>query len=560
MLFGKRKREVFGAEAFIEALDRVQAIIWFDVSGSIVGANENFLAAIGYDEAEIVGKHHRMFVEPDYAGSSEYAQLWTRLAAGEKVTGEFKRIRKDGAEIWIEASYNPVLNDAGDVVGVVKFAIDITERLQEAAMSKYVTEAIGRSMAVIEFELDGAIRSANENFLGAVGYSIDEIRGRHHSMFCEEEFVSSPEYADLWAAMARGEYRSGVYKRVGNGGKIVWIRASYNPILDANGRPTKVIKFATNISEMINHIELTSAAVDRLSHGDLTTRLGPEVDGFFAPVREAFNRTVDKLGSTLGTIGNVIETMEGSITRIAGGGRDLSSRAEAQASSLEQTSATMEEMAASIKTNAESALDATGSATEATDRADRGGAVVTNAIHAMQEIETSSEKISDIIRVIDSISFQTNLLALNAAVEAARAGDAGKGFAVVASEVRTLAQRSADAAKDIANLIQESASNVEKGAGLVRSAGESLEEIKQSVDSVASRVGEISMASQEQASGVQEISVALNHMDEMTQRNSALAEQSASDATGLADQAAKLSQLIAFFKTAQHANLESDAA
>jgi methyl-accepting chemotaxis protein len=236
---------------------------------------------------------------------------------------------------------------------------------------------------------------------------------------------------------------------------------------------------------------------------------------------------------------------------IASGAQNLSARAENQAASLEEIAATMEEMSATVKTNAENAFSAQGLSSEASQRADKGGAIVAEAVTAMASIEEGSRKIADIVTVIDGFAFQTNLLALNAAVEAARAGEAGKGFAVVASEVRTLAQRSAEAARDIKNLIQESSHQVSDGVRLVEETGEALREIVEAIRKVSETITEISEASREQSSGVDEITAAITSMDEITQQNSALADESASAAKGLTEQANALLELIRFFKVEQ---------
>ncbi len=289
-------------------------------------------------------------------------------------------------------------------------------------------------------------------------------------------------------------------------------------------------------------------SVSAIAHGDLSRSMSTSHEGRYKAVAESVNSAIAKLSSLVTDIKTAESTMRGQITTVESGSSDLASRAENQASSLEETAATMEEMSATISANADSATRATGLATEARDKAVEGDGVVSQAVDAMGQIEASSEQITDIISVIDSIAFQTNLLALNAAVEAARAGDAGKGFAVVASEVRTLAQRSADAARDIKELITVSSNKVSDGVKLVRATGESLVGIRDAINRVSESIGEISNASREQATGVSEISSAVAHMDEMTQQNSTLAEQSASSARGLAEEAERLGQLMSFFQ------------
>lgn len=239
----------------IDAIRRSQAVIEFNLDGTIITANENFLAAVGYTLEEIQGRHHSMFCEPAFAQSPEYHALWAKLNRGEFEAGEFKRIAKGGKEIWIQASYNPIFDKAGNPIKVVKFATDITARKLQNADYEGQLVAIGKSQAVIEFELDGTIIAANDNFCNAVGYTFEEIRGKHHRIFCDPTYTQSAEYVEFWDTLGRGEYASGEYKRFSKDGSPIWIQASYNPICDMNGKPFKVIKYATDVTTQVEQRE-----------------------------------------------------------------------------------------------------------------------------------------------------------------------------------------------------------------------------------------------------------------------------------------------------------------
>jgi len=239
------------AIAQASAISRSQAVIEFNVDGTVITANQNFLDALGYSLSEIQGKHHSMFVEPALRDTAAYREFWAKLNRGEYQAAEYKRIGKGGKEVWIQACYNPILDRSGKVVKVVKFATDVTEaKLSTADLSGQIA-AIGKSQAVIEFNMEGTIRTANDNFLHTLGYALPEIQGKHHSMFVQPSECDGAAYREFWAALNRGEYQAAEYKRIGKGGKEVWIQASYNPILDMNGKPFKVVKYATDTTKQV---------------------------------------------------------------------------------------------------------------------------------------------------------------------------------------------------------------------------------------------------------------------------------------------------------------------
>lgn len=247
---GQNKKVIKELSDKVEALGRVQAIIEFDPSGLILEVNENFLQTMGYQRHEVLGKHHSMFVEPSFANSDEYRQFWSDLNLGKHFIQEYQRIGNGHKKIWIHGSYNPLRREDGSVYKIVKFATNITEQKTSSINNQGYIDSINRSQAVIEFNMDGTIITANTNFLSVMGYSLREIVGKHHSMFVEDELKNSDEYRAFWDGLNRGEFESKEYKRIGKMGKEVWIQASYNPILDESGTPIKVVKFASDITDV----------------------------------------------------------------------------------------------------------------------------------------------------------------------------------------------------------------------------------------------------------------------------------------------------------------------
>jgi PAS domain S-box-containing protein len=433
----------------------------------------------------------------------------------------------------------------------------------QAAELSGVTTAMGRVQACIEFNVDGTIITANENFLGCMGYGLHEIKGQHHRMFCDPAYASSGEYVSFWQKLNRGECEAGQYRRIGKGGREIWLQACYSPILDANGKVSKVVKFATDITvqkqtaaEMERLVIEAQAVLGRLAENDLTQEMAGTYPGELEKIKASVNAVVHNLLDTIIAVRESVEAVSAGAEQITKGNEDLSQRTSEQASALEETSASMEEMTSTVKQNADNAKQANQLAVAARDTADKGGAVTKRAVDAMGEINKSSKKIADIITVIDEIAFQTNLLALNAAVEAARAGEHGRGFAVVAAEVRNLAQRSATAAKEIKGLINESIQRVNDGSELVNQSGKTLEEIVNAVKRVGDIIAEIAAASQEQAGGIDQVSKAIMAMDETTQQNAALVEETTSASQSMRSQAAELLRRMALFKTQKMSEAE----
>jgi methyl-accepting chemotaxis protein len=406
----------------ISAVNRAQAVIEFNLDGTIVTANENFLKTLGYTLGEIQGKHHSMFVEQAEKDSAAYREFWAALNRGQYQAGEYKRLGKGGKEVWILASYNPVLDENGKSFGVVKFATDVTaQKLKNADLAGQI-EAIGKSQAIIEFKLDGTIIQANENFLKTLGYTLGEITGKHHSMFVDRAERESPAYRDFWAALNRGEFQAGEFKRVGKGGKEVWIQASYNPIRDLNGKPFKVAKYASDVTQQV------------------LVRMGNE--------------------------------------RVRG--------------MMESVAAGAEELNASVREISEAMAKSKAAASSAVER-------VASADSQAKRLSDAAQAMSGIVELIGSITGQINLLALNATIESARAGEAGRGFAVVASEVKSLANQAKQATDKIGAEI-ESLNSI---SGDVVTA---LETIKKSIQDVSEYVTSTAVAVEEQSTVTSEMS------------------------------------------------------
>ncbi len=474
-------------------------------------------------------------------------------------------------DLKIALNISAVYDDKRNYVGNILQWDDVTATRSNAG----VLAALTRSQAIIEFALDGTILHANETFCRTMGYGLDEIKGRKHSMFVDPAQAQSADYAAFWDALRRGEFQNGKFHRFGKNGKDVWLEATYNPILDSNGQPFKVVKLANDTSaielerreaeaERVRATERQHAAEERqkqivvelfgsafqgLAGGDLTIRMDNMPDAY-VKLGADFNIAMEKLEKAMGVIvanAGGIRTGAGEISQAAD---DLSRRTEQQAASLEETAAALDEITATVRKTADGANQANSVVVATRADAETSGQVVRETVAAMAEIEKSAKQISQIIGVIDEISFQTNLLALNAGVEAARAGDAGRGFAVVASEVRALAQRSSEAAKEIKGLISMSSQHVETGVELVGEAGKALEVIVGKVGEISSLVAEIAASAQEQATALVEVNTAINQMDQVTQQNAAMVEQSTAASHSLTQEADELAGLVARFRVA----------
>jgi len=439
------------------------------------------------------------------------------------------------------------LKQKGKPAGFVVEWADAHHRLASEDFAAQI-QAIGRSQAMIEFKLDGTIVNANDRFLDVLGYQLHEIVGRKHEIFAEREYRDSPDYQKFWTALSQGEFQSGEFRRLRKDGGIVTIQGSYNPIVGPDGKVAKVVKFATDVTQRVEAVSVIGDALTALAEGDLKQRLTtsfiPELD----KLRIDFNSAVQTLHATMTSVGAAAGAIRAGADEMGVASDELSRRTEQQASSLEETAAALDQLTTTVNSSAANAQKAAAVALGARGDAQRSGDVMGEAISAMSEIERSAVEITNIIGVIDEIAFQTNLLALNAGVEAARAGDAGRGFAVVASEVRALAQRSAEAAKEIKGLIAGSTQQVAKGVKLVGETGQALGVIVERVAEIDGLISEIATSAREQSSGLNEVNVAVNQMDQVTQQNAAMVEESTAASHSLREETEGLATLIGKFQ------------
>jgi methyl-accepting chemotaxis protein len=477
----------------IDAISKSQAVIEFNMDGTIIDANANFLKAMGYTLAEVKGQHHSMFVDTMYGRSAAYRDFWAKLNRGEYLTDEFKRIGKGGTEVWIQASYNPILDVDGRPFKVVKYATDITAQKLKNIDSQGQLESIGRSNAVIEFNMDGTIITANENFLKATGYSLSEIKGKHHRMFVSAEYGRSNEYRSFWDMLNRGEFLVGTYTRINKRGEEIYLQASYNPIVDMDGKPLKVVKYALDMTEVIRVIKA-------MSKGDISIRCDTSVDN--SGLTAEINKTLDNLNSVLSNISqgsDVVaqssdllqkkaDDMKRNTTEVATAISQMAKGAQDQALRTDESSKLIGHVMSSSNDMEKKANFINKTAEKGLESSNQGMRTVKVLVNNMNGIKDSAgqtaqsisvltkrtEEIGRTLNVITDIASQTNLLALNAAIEAARAGDAGRGFAVVAEEIRKLAEDSRRSAVEIEKII----SDVQRDT---QAAGKAIETMESSV-------------------------------------------------------------------------------
>ena len=557
--------------AILDALNRSQAMIRFKPDGTVITANENFLAAMGYTLAEIQGQHHSLFCDETTRLSAEYRDFWHSLGRGEFRAGQFRRIAKGGREVWLQATYNPLLESTGRVVEVVKFASDITavtqaqirDQEEQQRLRQMVENATIRMiLADRDFKIvymNPASLQALRRLEHLLPCRADEILGRSMDIFHknpehQRRMLSDPRNLPHTAKIQLGDeiLELNVSAIRDSHGTYVGPMVNWEVITEreqANAREEALLDEQRRAKEALeSKVNQLVKVVTAAASGDLTQSVAVSGDDDMGRLAGGMKGMLADLRNVIGQVVEAANQQNEGARTIAESSANLSEGAQTQAAAVEEMSASVEQMISSIEVISRNSAEAKAQADESTMLAQGGGTAVGEAVSAMKLIQKSSEQINDIIQVISEIASQTNLLALNAAIEAARAGEHGLGFAVVADEVRKLAERSSEAAKEITQLIKESSRRVEEGAALSSRVGQSLKAIVEAVDKTARGIARIAESTETQAASAAEVKSAIRSVSHTTESNAAAAEEMAASAEELGAQAQTLRDLVAKFK------------
>jgi len=588
-------------EVRTKLVDELCIVSETDLKGYITYVNDKHCEVSQYSREELIGANQNIVRHPDM-DKAVFKELWSTVGRGKIFRGPVKNKKKDGTPYYVDGIFAPVLGPNGKPIKYLGVRYENTNETIEKQQADGIVNAINSSFAFIEFDTKGNILNANDNFLKTLGYSLEEIKDRHHQIFVDKEFALSSDYQRMWSDLERGIAQNGLFKRIAKDGSEIWIQAVYSPVKDEMGRITKIVKIATDVTaatkasiavqnasnEMIRVLkslsngdlsqkyailsdgdlkmmgdslnqtidilieqkaneeqtqkaaEEVTRVIESLSKGDLTQRYSINSTGDLKVMGDNLNKTIEILKDLISSVIFNAEGISSAGTEMSSSAQQLSEGATNQASSVEEISSSMEQMTANIQQN-------TSNSRETEKIALKSSQDILESKDSVNATENSMRLIASKISIIGEIARQTNLLALNAAVEAARAGEHGRGFAVVAAEVRKLAERSQQAASEIDDVSAKSVYVAQKS-------GQMLNEVAPSIQKTSDLVAEITASSIEQSSGSDQINSAIQSLNNVVQENAATAEEMAASAQELNTQAESLKDKISFFNIGEDLN------